>query len=76
MGGKAVAQRVGDTRFLIPAASAASWVARLICRVETGSVALRPGNSQPCGSMMLRRLPSFHQCSATIKMDGSDNQDG
>jgi hypothetical protein len=37
----------GDTRFLISAASAASWIARLICRVEIGSVALRPGNSQP-----------------------------
>jgi hypothetical protein len=35
----------GDTRFLIPAAPAASWLARLICRVETGSPALRPGNS-------------------------------
>ena len=28
MGGKAVPQRVGDTRFLMPAASAASWTAR------------------------------------------------
>src|SRR5258707_6715308 len=45
----------------MPAASAASWTARLSWRVETGSTELRPGNSQPWGSMTLRRLPSRHQ---------------
>jgi hypothetical protein len=45
----------------LPAASAASWIARLVCRVEIGSVALRSGNSQPCGNITLRRLPSFHR---------------
>ena len=51
----------GLTRFLMPAASAASWTARLSWRVETGSRELRPGNSQPWGSMTPRRLPSRHQ---------------
>src|SRR5437879_2910745 len=37
----------GDTRFLIPAASAAAWTARLSWRVESGSTGLRPGNNPP-----------------------------
>src|SRR5271169_4305085 len=51
----------GDTRFLIPAASAAAWTARLSWRVESGSIGLRPGNSQPRGSNTPRRRPSRHQ---------------
>src|SRR5437660_5079709 len=37
----------GDTRFLIPAASAAAWAARLSWRVESGSTGLRPGINPP-----------------------------
>ena len=37
----------GLTRFLMPAASAASWTARLIWRVEMGSIEFCPGNNQP-----------------------------
>src|SRR5882672_9062327 len=51
----------GATRFLIPAASAAAWTARLSWRVESGSIGLRPGNSQPCGSSTPSRRPSRHQ---------------
>src|SRR5216683_3185534 len=51
----------GDTRFLIPAASAAAWTARLSWRVESGSIGLRPENSQPRGSNAPRRRPSTHQ---------------
>ena len=50
----------GDTRFLIPAASAAAWTARLSWRVESGSTGLRPGNSQPRGSRTPRRRPCRH----------------
>lgn len=51
----------GDTRFLIPATSAAAWTARLSWRVDSGSTGLRPGNSQPRGSNTPRRRPSRHQ---------------
>src|SRR5215469_2432916 len=51
----------GDTRFLMPAASAAAWTARLSWRVESGSSGLRPGNSHPRGSNTPRCRPSRHQ---------------
>ena len=50
MRGKAVAQRMQATRFLMPAASAVSWNRRLSWRVVRCSPCRRPGNSQrSCG---------------------------
>ena len=41
----------GDTRFLIPAASAAAWTARLSWRVESGSTGLRPETASLAAAM-------------------------
>src|ERR1019366_7043743 len=69
-GGKAVAQRVGrHALFFMPAASVASWTARLSCRVDIGSRELRSGKSQPWGSLAVRRLPSRHH-----NRSGSNNR--
>src|SRR4051812_2889003 len=70
MGGEAVAQRVGRHALLDPATSAASWTARLSWRVDSGSRQLRPGNSQPSGSMTPRRLPSRHHCRSSARSWG------
>src|SRR3954471_16656296 len=60
----------GDTRFLIPAASAAACTARLSWRVDSGSIGLRPGNSQPPGNSAPRRRPSRHQARSSSSSCG------
>src|SRR5271170_4296760 len=60
----------GDTRFLIPAASAAAWTARLSWRVHSGSTGLLPGNSQPRGSNTPSRRPSRHQARSSSSSCG------
>src|SRR5215472_11742653 len=60
----------GDTRFLIPAASAAAWTARLSWRVDSGSIGLRPGNSQPRGSSTPSRRPSRHHARSSSSSCG------
>jgi hypothetical protein len=59
--GKAVAQSVRGDTLLGASGFRCLMDSRLIWRVEVGSREFRRGNSQPCGSMTPRRLPSRHQ---------------
>ena len=49
-----------DTRLSMCAAAAAAWMARLSCRVVSGSIGFNPGKSHPPGRILPCAWPTRH----------------